>query len=248
MVSAWGTTETAPLATDCHFQAARSGTIGVPVPGVQLKLFPASDTSFEIRVRGPNITPGYFKRSEQTAKAFDEEGFCITGDAVRFADPARPQAGLMFGGRLSEEFKLSAGTWVNVGGLRVRAVESLAPITQDIVVAGHDRDHIAFLVFPNFAACRQLAGLSPEKPTHDVLAHPAVREAVRAGLRTLHAQGGGSSMYATRALPLEEPPNIDGGEITDKGYINPRAVLTRRAEWVERLYVRVADEQIIELS
>lgn len=247
MVSAWGTTETAPLATDCHFQAPRSGNIGVPLPGVELKLIPvgseatdagadASTTAYEIRVRGPNITPGYFKRPEQTARAFDEEQFYITGDAVRFADPARPEAGLVFGGRTSEDFKLSTGTWVHVGGLRVRAVECLAPIAQDVVVAGHDRDHVAFLVFPNVVACRALAGLSTDATTEAVIAHAAVREAVRAGLCTLRAQGGGSSMFAVRALLMSEPPNIDGGEITDKGYINQRAVLARRVALVESLF------------
>lgn len=248
MVSAWGTTETAPLATDCHFQAERSGNIGVPPPGVELKLIPVSETGYEIRVRGPNITPGYFKRPEQTAKAFDAERFYITGDAVRFADPARPEAGLVFGGRISEDFKLSTGTWVNVGGLRVRAVECLAPIAQDLVIAGHDRNHVAFLVFPNVAACRQLAGLSPDAPTSAVIAHAAVRDATRAGLRKLRAQGGGSSMYAPRAVLMAEPPNIDGGEITDKGYINQRAVLTRRNALVETLYAAEAGDDVIELA
>jgi feruloyl-CoA synthase len=248
MVSAWGTTETAPLATDCHFQAERSGNIGVPLPGVELKLIPVSETGYEIRVRGPNIMPGYFKRPGQTAKAFDAERFYITGDAVRFADPARPEAGLVFGGRISEDFKLSTGTWVNVGGLRVRAVECLAPIAQDLVIAGHDRNHVAFLVFPNVAACRQLAGLSPDAPTSVVIAHAAVRDATRAGLRKLRAQGGGSSMYAPRAVLMAEPPNIDGGEITDKGYINQRAVLMRRHALVETLYATEAGDDVIELA
>lgn len=253
LVSAWGTTETAPLATDCHFQAPRSGNIGVPIAGTELKLVPAgagdgtSAQAYEIRVRGPNITPGYFKRAEQTAKAFDEEGYYLTGDAVRFADPARPEAGLIFGGRISEDFKLSTGTWVNVGGTRIRAVECLAPVAQDLVVAGHDRDTIAFLIFPNLAACRQLAGLPAEASVENVLAHPTVREAARTGLRKLQALGGGSSMYAPRCLLLVEPPGIDAGEITDKGYINQRAVLSRRADLVEKLFASSPTPEIIAL-
>ncbi|MGQ0696756.1 MAG: feruloyl-CoA synthase [Panacagrimonas sp.] len=245
LVSAWGTTETAPLATDCHFQASRSGNIGVPIPGTELKLVPVSESAYEIRVRGPNITPGYFKRPEQTAKAFDEEDFYLTGDAVRFADPSKPEAGLVFGGRISEDFKLSTGTWVNVGSTRIRAVECLAPLAQDLVIAGHDRDFIAFLVFPNLVACRQFAGLPADAIAEHVLAHPAVREAAAAGLRKLKSLGGGSSMYAPRCLLLVEPPSIDGGEITDKGYINQRAVLLRRAESVEALFAAVPDRSII---
>lgn len=244
MVSAWGTTETAPLATDCHFQAPRSGNIGVPIPGCELKLLPAGD-AYEIRLRGPNITPGYWKRPEQSRAAFDEEGFYVTGDAVRFADPARPEAGLVFGGRISEDFKLSTGTWVNVGGLRIRGVECMAPLAQDIVVAGHDRDYAAFLVFPNLAACRQLAGLPAAASPAQVLAHPAVREAARAGLARLRGQGGGSSMHAARCLLLEEPPTIDAGEITDKGYINQRGVLKRRDALVRALYAEPPDPAAI---
>jgi feruloyl-CoA synthase len=159
MVTAWGSTETSPLATDCHFQAPRSGVIGVPVPGVELKLL-QNGGKLEIRVRGPNVMPGYLLQPELTAKAFDEEGFYRIGDAVRFADPERPEAGLVFDGRVAEDFKLASGTWVNVGALRVRGIEFLAPVAQDIVVTGHDSDEVGFLVFPNMPACRQLAGLA----------------------------------------------------------------------------------------
>tara|TARA_R110000787_G_scaffold170629_26_gene283377 strand:- start:2632 stop:4461 length:1830 start_codon:yes stop_codon:yes gene_type:complete len=236
MVSAWGTTETAPLATDCHFQANASGNIGVPIPGTRLKLLPVAEHSYEIRVAGLNITPGYFKRAEQTQKAFDAEGFYITGDAVRFAREGDPSAGLIFDGRIAEDFKLSSGTWVNVGNLRIRAVAGLAPLAQDIVIAGHDRDHLGFLVFPNLAACCALTGLPVETPARKVLAQSAVRAAIREGLRKLKQEGGGSSMHAPCAVLLEEPPDIDSGEMTDKGYINQRAVLSRRAEVVKMLF------------
>ncbi|WP_315835896.1 feruloyl-CoA synthase [Bradyrhizobium prioriisuperbiae] len=244
MVSAWGSTETSPLATDCHFQAQRSGNIGVPIPGTQIKLVPSGD-KLEVRVRGPNVTPGYWKAPELTAQAFDDEKFYLMGDAVKLADPQRPELGLFFDGRVSEDFKLTSGTWVSVGTLRVAGIAALAPLAQDIVVCGHSGDDVRFLVFPNIAACRALAGLADTTPVNDVIAHLAVREAVRAGLQKLKAQGGGSSSFATRALLQAEPPSVDGGEITDKGYVNQRAVLARRADLVERLADRASPDCIV---
>jgi feruloyl-CoA synthase len=234
MVSAWGSTETSPLATDCHFQAQRSGNIGVPTPGTELKLVPSGD-KLEVRVRGPNVTPGYWKAPELTAQAFDAEGFYLIGDAVTFADPQRPELGLFFDGRVAEDFKLNSGTWVSVGTLRVAGISALAPLAQDIVVTGHGGDVVHFLVFPNVAACRALAGLSDGVSLDEVLRSDAVRGAIAQGLAKLKAQGGGSSTFATSALLLAEPPSVDGGEITDKGYINQRAVLARRAGLVARL-------------
>jgi feruloyl-CoA synthase len=235
MVAAWGCTETAPLATDCHFQATRSGVIGLPVPGTELKLVP-SGGKLEIRVRGVNVTPGYWQSPSATQAAFDEEGFYRTGDAVRWLDPAQPQAGLVFDGRLAEDFKLTSGTWVNVGSLRLRALEALAPVAQDIVVCGHDADDVRLLVFPNLAACRQLAGSDATAPVAEVLAAPALRQAVATGLERLKQAATGSSTFATCALLMSEPPSIDAGEITDKGYINQRAVLNRRADLAAALY------------
>jgi feruloyl-CoA synthase len=231
MVSAWGSTETSPLATDCHFQADRSGNIGVRTPGTELKLVPSGD-KLEVRVRGPNVTPGYWKMPDLTARAFDDDGFYRIGDAVRFADPDHPERGLFFDGRVAEDFKLSSGTWVSVGALRVAGIAALAPLAQDIVLTGHDRDSVGFLVFPNLAACRAHAGLPDTAVSAEVIASEAVRAGIAQGLARLKAQGGGSSTYATRALLLTEPPSVDDGEITDKGYINQRAVLTRRADAV----------------
>ena len=235
MVSAWGSTETSPLATDCHFQAKRSGNIGVPIPGTELKLVPSGD-KLEVRVRGPNVTPGYWKAPELTAQAFDADGFYLIGDAVTFADPDRPELGLFFDGRVAEDFKLNSGTWVSVGTLRVAGISALSPLAQDIVVSGHGGDHVRFLVFPNIAACRAQAGLADSADVSEVIGHDKVRAAIAAGLAKLKAQsGGGSSAHATRALLLAEPASVDGGEITDKGYINQRAVLTRRAAAVATL-------------
>ncbi|MBR0837331.1 feruloyl-CoA synthase [Bradyrhizobium manausense] len=234
MVSAWGSTETSPLATDCHFLAERSGNIGVPIPGTELKLV-ASGDKLEVRVRGPNVTPGYWKAPELTRRAFDEEGFYLIGDAVKLADADRPERGLFFDGRVAEDFKLNSGTWVSVGTLRVAGIAALAPLAQDIVVTGHGGDEVRFLVFPNIVACRAHAGLSETIGVNDVLAHDKIRTAIAQGLAKLKQQAANSSGHATRALLLAEPPSVDGGEITDKGYINQRAVLTRRADAVTRL-------------
>jgi feruloyl-CoA synthase len=248
LVSAWGSTETAPLVTDCHFQAEHSGVIGIPVPGCELKLV-ASGEKLEVRVRGPNVTPGYWRRPDLTASHFDAEGFYCIGDAVRFVDSNAPEKGLSFDGRVSEDFKLDTGTWVNVGMLRVKAIAALAPIAQDIVLTGHDRRDVGFLIFPNFAACRQLcADLAPDATSEQVLQHPHVRARVVQGLANLRAEGKGSSMFATRALLLAEPPTIDDGEVTDKGYINQRAVLKRRARFVEALYATPSPPGVIVLA
>jgi feruloyl-CoA synthase len=236
LISAWGSTETAPLATDCHFQAPRPGVIGLPVPGCELKLL-ANGAKWEVRVRGANIFPGYWGEPDLTARQFDEEGFYCIGDAVRFADDSAPERGLVFDGRISEDFKLTTGTWVSVGNLRVRAVAALAPIAQDVVVAGHERSEIRFLIFLHIAACRTLCpDLTHDAPVAEVIAHAGVRARVARALDALRRETPGSSTHATGALLLAEPPSIDAGEMTDKGYINQRAVLTRRHESVEALF------------
>ncbi|MDU6488583.1 feruloyl-CoA synthase [Bradyrhizobium sp.] len=243
LLSAWGATETSPLATDCHFFAERAGNIGVPIPGTELKLVPSGE-KLEIRVRGPNVTPGYWKAPELTAAAFDDEGFYKIGDAVKFADPEHPERGLVFDGRITEDFKLSSGTWVNVGALRIAGIAALAPLAQDIVVAGHGTDEVHFLVVPNIAACRSKAALANTASIGEVLAHPAVRDAIAEGMAKLRMEAVGSSRYATRALLMAEPPSLDAGEITDKGYINQRAVLSRRSDLVARLQDDTASDLI----
>jgi len=244
LVSAWGATETAPLVTDCHFQAACSGCIGVPVPGALLKLLPSGD-KLEVRVKGPNVTPGYFKRPDLTAQNFDEEGFYRIGDAVRFVDEDHPDRGLLFDGRIAEDFKLDSGTWVNVTALRLRAISALAPVAQDVVIAGHDHPYLAILIFPNLRACASLCDdLLPGAPTDAALSHRNVRAHVASALEKLRAECAGSSMHAKAALLMREPPSIDAGEITDKGYINQRAVLRRRGDLVARLYAEESPEVI----
>jgi feruloyl-CoA synthase len=220
MLSAWGSTETAPLATSVHFHMERPGVIGLPVAGCELKLVPSSG-KLEVRVRGTNVTPGYYKRPDLTAAAFDEEGFYRIGDAVKLADAADPAKGIVFDGRVVEDFKLSTGTWVNVGLVRVKLIAAADPIVQDAVITGHDRAEVGALVFLSPAAKE----LGPDQ----------IRARLSAALVKLKAEGG-SSMHPVRLLLLSEPPSIDANEITDKGYVNQRAVLERRAALVERLY------------
>jgi feruloyl-CoA synthase len=248
LTSCWGMTETAPTATACHAPPDRAAAIGLPVPECELKLVP-NGHKLEARVRGPNVTPGYWKSPELTAKLFDEEGFFRTGDAVRFVDPGRPDRELLFDGRVAEDFKMSTATWVNVGALRLRALEALAPIAQDVVVAGHDRDEIGLLVFPNLAACRRVCtDLASDASPACVCEHPAVRARVETGLSALKSASSGSSTCARRALLLLDPPSIDAGEITDKGYLNQRMILARRAALVETLYRDPIDPRVIVLS
>jgi len=246
LVSSWGLTETAPAATSCHYRAERPGVIGLPMPGCELKLVPSGD-KLEARVRGPNVTPGYWRRPDLSAECFDDEGFLRTGDAVRFVDPERAELGLEFDGRLGEDFKLSTATWVHVGVLRLKAIAALAPVAQDVVITGHGRDQVGFLIVPRLDACRRLGDLPRDAALADVLQHPSVRHQVARGLLALAKSGGGSSTHATRALLLDEPLSIDAGELTDKGYINQRAVLTRRATLVDRLYEAPLDISVITL-
>ena len=181
MSSSWGTTETAPLATAAHFLLDRAGNIGLPAPGCEMKLVP-SGGKLEIRVRGPNVTPGYWKRPDLTADAFDEEGFYKPGDAVRLADESDRARGIIFDGRLAEDFKLTTGTWVHVGGLRVGVLAACSPVLQDAIVAGADREFIALLCWLNAAGCQTLIGDGAPTPLPDLARHPAVREHVRRAL------------------------------------------------------------------
>jgi len=229
MISSWGSTETAPSAAAVHYHIERAGVIGLPNPGCELKLVPAAG-KLEVRVRGPHVTPGYYRREDLTREAFDAEGFYRIGDAMKFADPALPEKGLVFDGRVAEDFKLTSGTWVHVGAVRVKLIAAGNPVIQDAVITGHDRDQVGALVFLSPAA----KDLAPE----------AVRAKIAGALRALAAEGG-SSMHPVRALVLEEPPSIDAGEITDKGYINQRAVLERRAALVDILHARAPSAEVL---
>jgi feruloyl-CoA synthase len=242
MTSSWGTTETSPLATAAHFAIERAGPIGVPVPGVELKLVPAGD-KLEVRVRGPNVTPGYWKRPDLTRAAFDEEGFYKPGDAVRFAAAGAPARGIVFAGRLAEDFKLTTGTWVAVGMLRVGVLAAASPALQDAVIAGENRSAIGMLAWLNPAGCCKLAGC--EAPLPELARHAAVREHVRRAIAGWNAAHRGSSERIARVLLLPDAPSIDANEITDKGYINQRLALERRKAEVERLYAAIPDADVL---
>ena len=234
LISAWGSTETAPMATGVHYAVDRAGIIGLPVPGCELKLLPAAG-KLEARVKGPNVTPGYWGRDDLTKAAFDEEGYYRIGDALKFADPAKPEQGLAFDGRIAEDFKLSTGTWVHVGATRVELIAAGDPIVQDAVITGHERSEVGALVFLNVAAVKARG-----------LDDASVRGYLRSVLDRLAAEsGGGSSTHPVRALVMAEPPSIDANEITDKGYINQRAVLERRALLVEKLHAESPASEVI---
>ena len=244
VITGLGMTETAPSCTFALTAAVRSGHIGLPNPGVEVKLVPMHEEAegkTEIRFRGPNVTPGYWRAAQQTAEAFDEEGFYRTGDAVKFVDPQEPQRGLMFDGRIAEDFKLSTGTFVSVGPLRAEIIAAGDPLVQDAVVAGINRDEIGLLVFARVDEARARFGLAVSLTQAEVFGQPRVREFFQTMLDQLWAAGTGSANRPARALVMVEPPLIDRGEITDKGSINQRAVLAHRAALVERLYAATAE-------
>ncbi|TAJ88387.1 AMP-binding protein [Reyranella sp.] len=237
-VTGWGSTETSPTATTVHWASERVGLVGLPYPGVQLKMVPTGEEGrYELRLKSVIVTPGYHKRPDLTAQMLDEEGFYKIGDAGRFVDASDPSLGLIFDGRVVEDFKLMSGTFVLVGTLRTAAIAAASPVLQDAVICGQDREYVGLLGFPNIAACRQLAADSEARlTTAELLAHPAVVGTLKAGLAKMNAEGGGSSMHAKRVLLMTEPPSVDGNEMTDKGYINQRATLERRKALVEKLY------------
>ena len=235
-LSSLGSTETAPLAVACCWESEHAGNIGLPAPGVELKLVPR-EGKLEARLKGANITPGYWRAPALTAAAFDDEGFYKIGDALKFEDASDPAKGLLFDGRLAEDFKLATGTWVSVGPLRAAIIAHCAPLIRDVVLAGADRDEATALVFPDLDACRKLApDVAADTPAAALLADPRVRGAFARLLDSFTAAGTGTSSRITRAVLLAEPPSLDIGEMTDKGSINQRAVLAHRAALVEELY------------
>jgi feruloyl-CoA synthase len=225
MTTSWGLTETAPAATSAHFAITRSDVLGVPLPGVELALVPVGEKT-EVRAKGPNVTPGYHRRPDLTHAAFDEDGFFRTGDAVAFADPGEPAAGLLFRGRIAEDFKLSTGTFVSVGTLRPQLLSASEGLLTDAVICGQDGDCVTAMVW-----------LDPSRAggVEEGVPDDALRADLAATLRRLAAQGGGSSQCVERVLVLTEPARLDAGEVTDKGYVNQAAVRDRRAELVRLL-------------
>ena len=244
LTSGWGSTETAPLATTAHFPVDRADVIGLPVPGVEIKLAPMAG-KLELRVRGPNVTPGYYKAPDLTREAFDDDGFYRTGDAGRLLDPEAPEKGLVFDGRLAEDFKLGTGTWVHVGVLRTAVLAACAPVLQDLVVCGRG----------------PRPGRHPRVAEPERLPRPGRTRRRRSGFPGSRPGGprrrsAGSREPTTRTTPalrhgsrastcMAEPPSIDANEITDKGYVNQRAVLERRADLVARALRRFPGPDVI---
>ena len=235
MTMGLGMTETAPSALSAHVADWYAGLVGLPVPGVELKLAPAAG-KLEVRYRGPNVTPGYWRQPELMQAAFDDEGFFRSGDAVRFVDGADPAAGLAYDGRIAEDFKLASGTWVNVASLRNRVMAAGAPYVQDVVFAGHDRDAIGALLFLWPAAAELSAALAADAPMAAIVSDPQVIAWVQGRLDRLAGEATGSSQRIAHAALEVDPPSTHSGELTDKGSVNQRAVLTRRSATVEALY------------
>lgn len=226
ITTSWGMTETAPAATTTHFEVTRSDSIGVPLPGVQIKLVP-TETKYELLVRGPNVTPGYYRRPDLRQTCFDDEGFLRTGDAVSLVDPLDPNQGFIFGGRLAENFKLSTGTFVTVGVVRPKLLSACAGLLADAVICGEGADFVCALAW--------LHADHAERVDAEGAPEDQLRAQITAALDRLASEAGGSAQQVERVLILTSPPDLDAGEITDKGYINQRRVREHRAAWVEEL-------------
>ena len=243
-MSAFGCTETSGQGTQFNKPNDDVGNVGIPYPGFESKLVPldGGDDRYEVRMRGRHVFPGYLKRDDLTQAAFDDEGFYKLGDAVRLADPASPREGLRYAGRCVEDFKLSNGTWVRTGAVRLALIEQCAPLLSDAVVCGHDLDEVTALAWPNAAACRALALELGALSIEHLVEHPLVVAAVAQKLRSGHSTG--ASLQVRRVLLMAEPPQSDAHEIADKGYINQSATRQRRAHLVDRLYAAGPDAGI----
>ncbi|WP_321795884.1 feruloyl-CoA synthase [Caballeronia sp. J97] len=234
--SGLGCTETSGMGVFCSWPTDAPGNVGVPMPGAEVKLVPleGGDGRYDIRMRGPFVFAGYIKRPDLTAAAFDDEGYYRLGDAVRLAVPGDPTGGLQFAGRVAEDFKLGNGTWVLTGAVRLGLVERCAPLLNDAIICGHDRGYVTALAWPNLNACRALAPELAELDAQALVTHPLVIEAIRARVGAAH--GTGASVTVKRVMLMAEPPSMDAGEISDKGYVNQAIARTRRAHLVEALY------------
>ena len=246
MITGLGMTETSPACLSPNRPDIKAGMVGIPLPGLRVKLVPVGD-KLELYHAGEHVTPGYWRMPEETDEAFDAEGFFRSGDALKFVDSTKPELGMMFDGRIAEDFKLVTGTFVSVGPLRAKAIAAFAPYVQDVVVAGHDREEVGLLLIPIVDAMKTLvtqassSGVPEEVQPESLFKHPLVTAKLRAGLQALHDAGTGSATRPTRAIVLTVPPSIDKGEITDKGSINQRVLLRERATQVERLYAGHSD-------
>jgi feruloyl-CoA synthase len=246
LTTMYGATETQGV-TVVHWLTEKVGLIGLPLPGITLKLVP-NGAKLEVRVKGPTVTPGYLKRPDLTQAAFDEEGYYSLGDAAKFMDDADPEKGLVFDGRVTEDFKLDTGTWVSVGTLRAQAIGAASPLIQDCVVCGHDKSYVALLAWPNMAAAKEICADSSRSSAEEVIHSPKVKAYLREKIAAHNATCGGSSGRIKRVMLMLDPPSVDGHEITDKGYINQRATLERRKRLVELLYQATPPADVVEIG
>lgn len=248
MVSGLGATETSPMALQTTWETDRAGVVGIPIPGVEAKLVPRGK-KLEVSVRGPNVAPGYWRQPELTRKTFDRDGFYNFGDALRFVDPSDVNKGFAFDGRLSEDFKLASGTWVNVGAVRGGVLSHFSPFVRDVVITGHDRDEVGLMIFGDIDQCRALcSGLERSASAAEIFGHPNVRRHFQQLLESFAANATGSSNRVTRAVVVQEPPSLDAGEITDKGSLNQRAVLDRRTAIIDQLYAAEPSSEVLRIK
>ncbi len=246
IVSGLGMTETSPIALFGNLYATGPGVVGIPVAGMDLKLVPHGD-SFEAYYRGPNITPGYWRDRAATESAFDEDGFLRSGDLLSFIDPKRPRAGLRFDGRISEDFKLTSGTRVSAGKLRLTALDALRPLASEVVIVGADREDVRMLIFPDWEACAEVAGLDRNATPAQTASNKILRTIVRERLTELAATGTGSSNRIVAAILVEVPPSGAAGELTEKGTVNSRGLQRNRPELLDILFGET-DDRVLRIN
>ncbi|MBO6538082.1 MAG: feruloyl-CoA synthase [Rhizobiaceae bacterium] len=244
IITGYGSTETAPFALTTTWPVDRPGEVGLPAPGLELKLVP-NEGKLELRLKGPNVTPGYWRQPDKTAESFDDEGFYKIGDALKFVDPDEPRRGLLFDGRVAEDFKLSTGTWVNMSTVRGSIISAFAPYVRDAVLTGLDRGHIGAMLFLDADAARKMAPELAQASEAELAANPALRAEFQGRLDALASTSTGSSNRVARIVVLDRPPSIDLNEVTDKGSINQRAVMAARAELVEDLYAEPSPPHVL---
>jgi len=240
ITSSWGQTETSPAGTTMHFECRTPNCIGVPLPGTEVKLAPVDDL-LELCIKGPNVMSEYLKEPTKTAESFDNEGFFRTGDAVEICDPEQPNLGLIFKGRVSENFKLLSGTWVNVNELRLAMLATLAPWCNDAVICGHNQNYVSVLLFPDPVQCRRFTG----QTTGDIAGNAGLQAEIAQRLRDFNSENRASSRCVKRALIQSIPPSFEDNEITDKGYLNQRGILANRADQVEMLHCDSPPPEVI---
>ncbi len=236
IVTGYGSTETAPFAFTTTWAVDQAGSVGLPAVGLDIKLVPNAE-KLEVRLKGPSITPGYWKQLDKTSESFDDEGYYLIGDALKFVDPDNIERGFLFDGRVCEDFKLSTGTWVHVAAIRTAIAQTFAPYVRDAVLTGLNEGYVGALIFADFTACKKLCPDLPANASErDIATHPAVQAHFQKCLNELATKSTGSSNFVARAILLESSPELDAHEVTDKGSINQRAVLTKRADKVAELY------------